>query len=152
MNHKTTYLFLIIFSFLCLCNCSLSIDPDLANTVEGSKIIRDAVHIEFLSFLLPFISGTACIIGGIILTILGFSGNITWIVEVSGFTSRLANASPGIILIIIGALLICSKKYEVRIQKENEQKKVRNPWKIAFFILTAICIITFLLICFLIKY
>lgn len=150
-NYKNTYLLLLFFSLLFFSNCATSIDPDLANTVEGSKIISDAVHQEFLSFLLPFISGTVCIIGGFILTVLGFSGNITWIVEVSGFTSRLANASPGIIFIIIGALLICSKKYEVRIQKDYEQKKTVNPWKIASFIIFAIYIVTILIIIFFIK-
>ena len=147
-NLKPIYFFFFFISFILFCNCSISIDPDLANTPEGSKIISDALHQEYLTFLLPFISGSVCIIGGVILTFLGVSGNITWIVEVTGFTSRLANASPGIVLMVIGALLICSKKYEVKIQKESNQKKIKNPWKIASLILFTIYIITILVFIF----
>lgn len=150
MKRKFNCYFILLLICLILCNCSVSIDSDLANTVEGSKIINSIVFQEFISFLLPFISGFLCLIGGFVLTVLGFSGHITWIVEMSGFTSKLINATPGILLMVLGTLIILSKKYNVKIQKESAQTKKMNSWKIAFFILLSLFLF-FLLILFLRK-
>lgn len=128
MNGKTV-IFYLFFIFILLVSCDLNIDPEVLSSPNSSEIIKQGMHYEFISFLLPFISGFACLIGGFILTILGFNGNISWIVEVSGFTSKLTNATPGIILMIIGLLIILNKKFEVNISKKSV--KTKNPWKIA---------------------
>lgn len=128
MNRKTV-IFYLFFIFILLVSCDLNIDPEVLSSPNSSEIIKQGMHYEFISFLLPFISGFACLIGGFILTILGFNGNISWIVEVSGFTSKLTNATPGIILMIVGLLIILNKKFEVNISKKSV--KTKNPWKIA---------------------
>ena len=144
MKKKSVLIFFIVISFLLL-GCGLNIDPDVLSSQNSTEIIKQGMHYEFLSFLLPFISGFACLIGGFILTILGFTGDTSWIVEVSGFTSKLTNATPGIILMVIGFLIIINKKYEVNISKNT--KKMKNPWKIAtiamliIFVLLALFII-----------
>lgn len=45
---------------------------------------------------------------------LGFTGNINWIIEGTDFTSKLINASPGVLLMVIGALIIIFKRLKIR--------------------------------------
>lgn len=90
--------------------CSMDIDPTVANTQFGMQ----ALHYEFIIILLSLIGGIGCLIAGIILTILGFTGSIEWIVEASGFTSRLINASPGIVLMIIGFWLTLKSRLKIK--------------------------------------
>lgn len=93
--------------------CSMDIDPTVANTQFGMQ----ALHFEFVIVLISLIGGIGCLIAGIILTILGFTGSIEWIVEASGFTSKLINASPGIVLIIIGFWLTLKSRLKIKAKK-----------------------------------
>lgn len=95
--------------------CTMNIDPSVANTQFGMQ----ALHYEFIIVLISLIGGIGCIIAGIILTIFGFTGSIEWIVEASGFTSRLINASPGIVLIIIGFWLTLKSRLNIKAKKQN---------------------------------
>lgn len=93
--------------------CSMDIDPTVANTQFGMQ----ALHFEFVIVLICLIGSIGCLIAGIILTILGFTGSIEWIVEASGFTSKLINASPGIVLIIIGFWLTLKSRLKIKAKK-----------------------------------
>lgn len=95
--------------------CTMNIDPSVANTQFGMH----ALHYEFIIVLISLIGGIGCLIAGIILTIFGFTGSIEWIVEASGFTSRLINASPGIVLIIIGFWLTLKSRLNIKAKKQN---------------------------------
>ena len=95
--------------------CTMDINPSVANTQFGMQ----ALHYEFIIVLISLIGGIGCIIAGIILTILGFTGSIEWIVEASGFTSRLINASPGIVLMIIGFWLTLKSRLNIKAKKQN---------------------------------
>ena len=96
--------------------CSIEIDP----SITDSTFATNALKFEYITVLISLLGGLSCIIAGVVLTILGFSGSIDWIIEVSGFTSRLINACPGIILIIVGAFLIYKSRINVKsISKDN---------------------------------
>ena len=94
-----------------LSGCSMDIDPTVANTQFGMQ----ALHYEFIIVLISLIGGIGCLAAGI----LGFTGSIEWIVEASGFTSRLINASPGIVLIIIGFWLTLKSRLNIKAKKQN---------------------------------
>lgn len=110
----------IITILICVCaisillnSCTIDIDPSVANTAFGMQ----ALHYEFIIILLSLIGGIGCLIAGIVLTVLGFTGSIEWIVELSGFTSRLINASPGIVLMILGLVLILRSRLKIKAKK-----------------------------------
>jgi len=88
MNRTIYILIISILAFLCLHSCAVDIDPKIANTAFGLT----AIKYEYIIMILSLCSGIFCIIGGIILTILGFTGNINWIIEGTDFTSKLINA------------------------------------------------------------
>lgn len=110
-NERITILSITLAVIVALFSgCSMDIDPTVANTQFGMQ----ALHYEFIIILLSLIGGIGCLIAGIILTILGFTGSIEWIVEASGFTSRLINASPGIVLMIIGFWLTLKSRLKIK--------------------------------------
>jgi hypothetical protein len=49
--------------------------------------------------------GVACL-GGLLLIVLGLSGQIDWILQAGAFSSRLANASPGALFAVIGLVIL----------------------------------------------
>lgn len=108
---------LLAIVILLLSACSVDLDPSTANTMFGMQ----ALHYEFIIVLISLIGGIGCIIAGIILTILGFSGDIEWVVEVSGFTSKLINASPGIVLIILGTILVIKSRLNINTRKKSKK-------------------------------
>lgn len=95
--------------------CTMDIDPSVANTQFGMQ----ALHYEFVIVLISLIGGIGCLVAGIVLTVLGFTGSIEWIVEASGFTSKLINASPGIVLMIIGFWLTLKSRLKIKAKKQN---------------------------------
>ena len=115
MKNRIITIILICVAVLMFGGCAMDIDPSVANTQFGMQ----ALHYEFIIVLLSLIGGIGCLVAGIVLTILGFSGSIEWIVEASGFTSRLINASPGIVLIIFGFWLTLKSRLKIKAKKQN---------------------------------
>ena len=115
IRFQTEKFICFLVASLLLVSCAVDMDPSVANTAFGAQ----ALHYEFIIVLISLIGGIGCLIAGIILTILGVTGSIEWIVEVSGFTSRIMNASPGIILMIIGLILTLKSKMKIRAKKHN---------------------------------
>ena len=104
-----------ILALSLLNSCTIDIDPSVANTTFGMQ----ALHYEFIIILISLIGGLGCLIAGIVLTVLGFTGSIEWIIEVSGFTSRLINASPGIVLMILGLFLTLKSRLKIKAKKHS---------------------------------
>ena len=117
MNRKNILTIMASIAILYLASgCAVDIDPSVANTQFGMQ----AIHYEYIIVLISMIGGIGCLIAGIVLTILGFTGSIEWIVEASGFTSRLVNASPGIVLMIIGFWLTLKSRVNIKAKKNNK--------------------------------
>ncbi|GHU56780.1 hypothetical protein FACS189411_08320 [Bacteroidia bacterium] len=114
---------LLIFLYQLFCfSCTVDIDPSIANTNFGMQ----AIKYEYIIVIISLIGGIGCIIAGIVLTLLGFSGSIEWIVETTGFTSRLINASPGIVLMIIGFILVYKSRINIKSHRKNQNKNVNS--------------------------
>lgn len=113
-NHSFAIVLLLLF----ITSCAVEIDPSIANTSYGMQ----ALHYEFIIVLISLIGGFGCIIAGIVLTVMGFTGNIEWFVEAVGFTSRLTNASPGILLVIVGCFIVIKSRMKVKSVKQKKGK------------------------------
>lgn len=57
--------------------------------------------------------GGAVLLAGIVLSLLGISGSIEWLVEAGDISSKVTNASPGIVIALIGAALVWHYKPNV---------------------------------------
>lgn len=107
-----------------LVSCKEDIDPSLANTQFGML----SLIFEFITVFAIIIGGYFLIIFGIIVLILGLSGNIDWVMESVGFSSHLVNASPGLVMIIVGAFWSpegkwMSKQQKIKIQIRMKMKR-----------------------------
>lgn len=117
-SSKRHYKIVVLLLLLLLVSCNVNIDPSVSNTPFGMQ----ALHYEFIIVLISLIGGFGCIIAGVVLTIMGFTGNIEWFVEAVGFTSRLTNASPGIVLIIVGCFIVVKSRMKVKSVKQRKGK------------------------------
>lgn len=110
--------FLLISFFLITVTSCMDIDSSVANTVFGLT----ALKYEYLIALFSMFGGYTLILGGIVLMILGITGSIDWIVEIDGITSKLINASPGLIMVIVGAFIVLKSRMKIKVTKESEDK------------------------------
>src|SRR5881394_107971 len=76
--------------------------------------------------------GGLALLGGIILSLLGISGSIEWLVEAGGVTSKLTNASPGIVIAIIGAAILWRYKPHVSHETTFDRQNV-SPSSLSVF-------------------
>lgn len=101
------FLFALFFS-----NCTTELDASTAVTSVGKM----AVIFEFIIAIIPLLGGLACIVSGIYFVYAGLTGDIQLIVEGTTISMKLINASPGIVLIALGAFLLWKKSYKVKIK------------------------------------
>ncbi len=66
----------------------------------------DPVEFKFIQLLIVEITGIVIVLAGIAMILLGLSGKVNLFAKGPGFSIRLANASPGLVITIIGAALI----------------------------------------------
>jgi hypothetical protein len=59
------------------------------------------------------IGGIVCLTG-FVLSIGGLSGQVTWFITAPGFSSRLENATPGVIAFVAGIFLVWRYKPKIR--------------------------------------
>ena len=111
MNPKI--IVLILFCALLLCSCKDEIDPGTANTLAGLF----SLFIEFCSVIVTALLGGAFALLGFWLVYKGYTGDINLLMSGDGIEAKLLNASPGIILIVLGFLLIWRSRSDIRIKK-----------------------------------
>lgn len=116
-------IYILIF-FVCtslfLCGCSAEMNAAVATTSVGKMTII----FEFIMALLPVLGGFACIVSGIYFIYVGLTGDIQLIVEGTSLSMKLINASPGIVLVAFGVILLWRKYYNVKITNEDNNKTV----------------------------
>ena len=113
---KKQYILAIAVMVVLFSSCREDIDPSIANTPFGML----SLIMEFITVFAIIIGGYVLIIVGVVVMLLGLNGNIEWVMEAAGFTSRLANASPGIVMIIAGTYLVSKGKIDVKAKKDQE--------------------------------
>ena len=131
-------------------NTQLSIDE------ESLKILVDLAKERIISIsrtyfwgtIIGIIVGAVFCIAGFIITVMGLTGSIEWLLQVGNFTSKLANAGPGVFFALVGMLILWrykpkgkeririgpieidaaleKKKMEIRLFEEDEQKREEN--------------------------
>lgn len=117
MNLINRKYILVILLLLVLVSCRDVLDSSVANTAFGLT----ALKYEFILAILSLVSGITMIIAGIVFMALGLSGKIEWIVEATDFHSRLVNASPGLVLAIMGAILVWKSRMDVKVTRKDDK-------------------------------
>ena len=81
--------------------------------LNTSTMLR-AVQLQFYYSMAGLVLGLLCIIGGIVLFVLGINGSITWITKLSEVESSLYDAAPGAVLFIVGVLVVWITRFIVK--------------------------------------
>ena len=76
-------------------------------------------RINLVTKIVGVITGSVLCIAGLVLTLLGLSGSIEWVLQAGDLTSRLGNASHGVFFTVIGYLVL--KLYRPKIANRNDK-------------------------------
>ena len=98
-----------------LSSCAVNIDPSIINTPVGRQIISA----EFITVIIGLVIGGICIIAGFILSILGVSGSVEWFLKAQSITAKLVNASPGVVLTIVGLIIVLRNRLKIKSTKKK---------------------------------
>jgi hypothetical protein len=73
---------------------------------QNPELARDLAKREGSKSTLGLVIGLICVVGGIALIYAGVEGSIDWTLKVMGLESKLAKASPGVVLSVAGVIII----------------------------------------------
>lgn len=103
----------------------LDLDPSSVPPKTQRYVITLAYGYAFAGLLV----GVLITALGVYLIVKGVTGSITWVTQVSGFSSRLANATPGVLLCVGGIIIIFVTRARITIRKAagSGSQKARKP-------------------------
>ena len=83
---------------------SPDVPPELSSAVVSALGNNQKYH--FILILTGILVGASFCLAGLVLALLGASGTIDWIISGPKLTSRLTNATPGVLFAILGAAIV----------------------------------------------
>jgi hypothetical protein len=76
-------------------------------SVSGAAgIAHQVVRYEYIYGTLGLLLGLACILGGVMLGLRGVTGSTSWTAELLGLSSNINDATPGVVLFVVGVFLV----------------------------------------------
>ena len=80
---------------------------------KNSEISTLTVRLHFIYSICGLIVGVLCMIGGGLLIFQGVFGSVSWTTEFLGFESELSDASPGVVLFVIGLAVVYITRFRL---------------------------------------
>ena len=78
-------------------------DPEMTSKVSALLEERSRSHKVYQhATILGIIIGACVLVAGFVLSMLGLTGSIEWVLEAGSIKTRLANAGPGVVFAVIG--------------------------------------------------
>jgi hypothetical protein len=90
-----------------------------AVNIQGSNsadLVKEAIKGEYRYAMLGLILGLASIVGGIIMGLHGVAGSTSWTASALGLSSSVNDATPGVILFIVGLFMVWVTKAKVKLK------------------------------------
>jgi hypothetical protein len=95
-------------------NRSFVVNGSQVNKSTNSVTQAALAKYQFLYSLAGLVLGLAAIIGGIYLFIQGVNGSTDWTLKLLGNESNLVQATPGVILFIVGLFIVFVTRYKFK--------------------------------------
>ncbi|HXQ39396.1 MAG TPA: hypothetical protein VN843_35680, partial [Anaerolineales bacterium] len=86
---------------------------------HSARLLGQAIKGEYRYAMLGLILGLATIIGGVILGLHGVVGSTSWTAKLLGLESNLNDATPGVVLFIVGIFLVLLTRPKVNLDNLN---------------------------------
>jgi len=78
---------------------------------------RRASLLQFIYSMLGLLLGLACVLCGMALFFHGIAGSSSWTMKIIGAQSKITDATPGVILFVVGLFIVYITRYGVRTGK-----------------------------------
>ncbi len=103
-----------MFVTMLLVSCKEDMPANVANTFAGIV----AIFGEVILALLAMLTGIGMVIAGIWLTYEGYTGEYQLFIKANSLEASLVNATPGVLLIVLGVLVIIWRaKINIKLRK-----------------------------------
>ncbi|TAL18158.1 hypothetical protein EPN96_02400 [bacterium] len=105
-------------------------DPDIAQLLRALESLTPTIRTFREGNLLGMCIGGVAFLSGALASFLGLSGSVDWIFRAGSISSKLVNASPGVIFAAMGMIIMLRYKPRVRTEVEinvNRSHSVKNP-------------------------
>lgn len=94
---------------------------------EGTRYIEEKIaHTHKTGSIMGIAIGGLISLLGIFLLLFGLTGSIEWLVNAGGLSSKLINASPGLVIVVVGMVIIIL--YKPRVRYEYEIKRTPTTY------------------------
>lgn len=100
--------------------------PDDGGVTRTKYIEERIVHTHKTGSIMGIIIGGLISFLGIFLLLFGLTGSIDWLVNAGGISSKLINASPGIVIVVVGMIILI--RYKPRVHYEYEIRKTPTTY------------------------
>jgi len=81
---------------------------------------RDALRFAFYASLVGYGIGTLSILLGMVLFIMGITGNLSWTIELTEAKSALNDAAPGALFFVGGVVIIAIVHFRVKVKEGGQ--------------------------------
>jgi hypothetical protein len=92
---------------------------EVPSTLSDSDSYKRFSIFQLIYSLTGLILGLCCVIGGIILCLLGVVGDTNWTAKVMGIQSEVSDAAPGVILFIAGLFIVWITRFSIVVKNKN---------------------------------
>lgn len=75
---------------------------------------RLGLKLKFAYSIVGLLLGLACIVAGVILGLGGVAGHTTWTASLFGFSTKINDATPGVIIFVVGIFFVLITRFKVR--------------------------------------
>ena len=109
----------------------ISVDVHKEVAKKHPELVLELARAQYRYSIFGMAAGLICFAGGIFLFIYGVAGDVSWSLKLLGFESKLANAAPGAVLFVVGAVIVYLSQYKILIsdQPSNEAKASKRRGK-----------------------
>lgn len=95
---------------------------------DANTRLSNEDRLSFIGRLVGIVVGGIMCLGGVVLAVLGLSGSIEWLFEGGGLTSRLTNASPGVVFAALGTVILALYRPRPDSKQPNFMVRLLEPY------------------------
>lgn len=102
-------------------------DPQVPQAI--ADMLQHGATTYRIGIVMGISAGTLFCVAGFVLMFLGLTGTIEWVIETADLTSRLLNASPGVVLALMGMIIVWRYKPIIKDEFNVDRQPTRDKEK-----------------------